>query len=194
MLILLGIMAIFPPKYSRRWKLIRIHSCAPGEHEKSISKSLFQWKGIDGTKVLTFRIPPNYNNASDWGGEGLKAKVDGLRVQAENESIPLMGFYGVGGNHGGGPPTKENLRTLDTIINEDDSVGYSDVGRYFSQITTSENLPIVEGDLQFHAIGCYSAYSLIKRLNNSAEHLLMRTEKNDLSTIRGGGQTRRRLL
>lgn len=146
----------------------------PGEHEKSIAKSLFQWKGIDGTKVMTFRIPPNYNNASDWG-EGLKAKIDGLRVQAEKESIPLMGFYGVG-NHGGGP-TKENLRTLDTLIDEDDSIGYSSVGRYFSQIITAEGFPIVEGDLQFHAIGCYSAYSMIKRLNNSAEHLLMRTEK-----------------
>ncbi len=146
----------------------------PGKSEKNLPSSAFEWEGIDGSSVITFRIPPNYNNSSDWG-ELLADKISMIKKYIEKETHPLMAFYGVG-NHGGGP-TKENLKTLDKYCEQDSSIMYSDVAKYFEDLSHYSPLDIVKGDLQFHAIGCYSAYSEIKQLNNKAEHALMSTEK-----------------
>ncbi|MFW5486798.1 MAG: alpha-mannosidase [Spirochaetaceae bacterium JB067] len=146
----------------------------PGKSEKKLPSSVFEWVGIDGSKVRAFRIPPNYNNSSDWG-ELLDDKIAMMREYIKDEKLPLMAFYGVG-NHGGGP-TKENLKILDSYCEKDPSIFYSDVGKYFDQLKDCFELHQVKDDLQFHAIGCYSAYSRIKKLNNRAENALVCTEK-----------------
>ena len=146
----------------------------PGKSEKDLPSSVFEWVGIDGSSVVTFRIPPNYNNSSDWG-DLLDDKISMIQKYIDDEKHPLMAFYGVG-NHGGGP-TKENLMILDKYCEQDASIIYSDVAKYFEDLSHDTLLDVVKGDLQFHAIGCYSAYSEIKQLNNKAEQALMTTEK-----------------
>ena len=165
----------------------------PGKSEKSLPASAFAWVGIDGTSVVTFRIPPNYNNSSDWG-EGLEPKMAMLREYVADEDLPMMAFYGVG-NHGGGP-TKENLRILDAYCAEDPSIIYSDVGKYFEELSQYTPLEKVKDDLQFHAIGCYSAHSQVKMLNNQSEHALVLTEKilSTLSPIIGSDKQEHEML
>ncbi|MDR2186091.1 MAG: hypothetical protein LBO80_10590 [Treponema sp.] len=158
----------------------------PGAHEKTLPSSLFLWKGIDGSGVLAFRLTPGYNNSNDWG-EGLGGKILRSREDAESCGIPLMCFYGVG-NHGGGP-TRENLTTIDGLRQRETGILYSDPEKYFDQVRGLEPSPVLRDELQYHAIGCYSVLSRIKKANNLTEQMLLSAEKT-LAVI-GEGDDRR---
>jgi len=91
----------------------------------------------------------------------------------------FMAFYGVG-DHGGGP-TKATIQSIETLKNEKDAptVFYSTVDRYFNDIREDKslNLPVVKDDLQFHAVGCFSADVEIKKNNRLSEYALVTAEK-----------------
>ncbi|MDR1420131.1 MAG: hypothetical protein LBI86_07145 [Treponema sp.] len=155
----------------------------PGKKEKELPSCLFTWEGIDGSRVTAYRVPPEYTNGSEWG-PGLERKIPFFRRLAGEEGIPLMCFYGVG-NHGGGP-TKENLAILDAFIQEgggEADIAYSDPGRYFGEVSALRERgemparPVVKDELQYHAIGCYSSMSRLKKANNRTEQDLVRAEK-----------------
>ena len=150
----------------------------PMEHEKSLQSSLFIWEGIDGSKVRAFRLwgMGGYTSGGDWG-EKLEIKIKDHILTAEKEGTPVMCFYGVG-NHGGGP-TKQNLKTIDRLKAENKNILYSDPHLYFEDASSvsDKNIPVVKDELQYHAIGCYSALSKVKQANNLAEQQLLFAEK-----------------
>ena len=84
-----------------------------------------------------------------------------------------MFFMGVG-DHGGGP----NFETLKWIAEHPEPIPgtkliFSSPTRFFAAIEKSlDKLPMVTGDLQEHAIGCYSVYRPIKLAVRRAEHAL----------------------
>ncbi|TFH42055.1 MAG: alpha-mannosidase, partial [Lysobacterales bacterium] len=91
-------------------------------------------------------------------------------------------FYGVG-NHGGGP-TRRNVSQLLEIEKLDPVLHpvFSTPEHYFKTMTAyGDNWPVVDGELQHHARGCYAALSRVKRENRFAEHSLMAAER--VSTI-----------
>jgi alpha-mannosidase len=147
----------------------------PNEMENgAVPASAFSWEGIDGTVVPTFRIPISY--LSEGGNpEELIQKIHDTMAIADAEGTPLMCFYGVG-NHGGGP-TKINIETIQTF--QQGALGkrvlFSHPGAYFDDLNTS-NLPRYRGELQHHAIGCYSVIADIKRLHSRTEQALMQSE------------------
>ncbi|MDR1106927.1 MAG: hypothetical protein LBL44_11275 [Treponema sp.] len=164
----------------------------PGKKEKELPSHLFIWEGIDGSRVTAYRVPPEYTNGCEWGPE-LERKIPFFRELAGEEGIPLMCFYGVG-NHGGGP-TKENLAILDACIKEGGGkadIAYSDPGRYFGEVSAlcergeRPARPLVKDELQYHAIGCYSSMSRLKKANNRTEQDLIRAEK--MSCVLGDGE------
>ncbi len=138
----------------------------PNNDEKNLKTSLFWWKGNDGSSVLTYRIPNSYclTHIED---------LEGIKHLAENEDLPQMAFYGVG-NHGGGP-TIQLLEQLKILQDKNSDFKISDISEYFS-IVSAYKLPIVEGDLQFHAKGCYSVNTKIKAANRKAEENLIQAE------------------
>ncbi|MDR2758285.1 MAG: hypothetical protein LBB78_02775 [Spirochaetaceae bacterium] len=146
----------------------------PGAHEKKLPSNLFFWKGIDGSEVLACRLIPGYNNSSDWG-KGLEEKILRIREHVESGEIPLMCFYGVG-NHGGGP-TRENLAAIDGLRQRKTGILYSDPETYFDQVRGLGPWPVLQDELQYHAIGCYSALSRLKKANNLTEQMLLSAEK-----------------
>jgi alpha-mannosidase len=81
------------------------------------------------------------------------------------------------GDHGGGP-TRANLRSIAEIAARDASttLELSSLRRFFDAVA-GDDLPVWRGDLQYHAPGCYTTHSGIKRWNRRAENLLMRAEK-----------------
>src|SRR5262249_24140800 len=94
---------------------------------------------------------------------------------------PLMLFFGVG-DHGGGP-TRAAIETVrDIVVEEGDDVGFSSPDTYFASLLASgaearPRPPVVVGDeLQWHAVGCYSAHSQVKRLNALSERALVTAE------------------
>jgi alpha-mannosidase len=158
----------------------------PGTAEKELPAGLFTWEGIDGSQVLAARLLQPYNSEADWG-EGLRQKIEEIKKTAGQEGTSQMCFYGVG-NHGGGP-TKENLRTIDGLTGQDREIRYSDPDRFFADARSFESRPVVRDELQFHAIGCYSSLSRVKKANNQSEQQLLFAEK--LLAVLGGKDDRR---
>ncbi len=139
---------------------------------------LFDWQGVDGTIVQAARIPFSYTARDEWGSNLIEKLYKTIDLALEHNT-PLMCFYGVG-DHGGGP-TKENLEALNKemakLIDTSHSVKYADTEEYFA-FTKQQGVKVntFEGELQHHAIGCYSLMAEVKRLNNACEHMLVQTE------------------
>lgn len=138
----------------------------PGPHEKTLPAHLFMWESADGSRVPTYRIPNLYNVTHHNGGETFDY------VEKLDEGCDQMLFYGIG-NHGGGP-TKELLEWMHENLS--DRYVYSSPEEYFAA-QSLKNLPVVKDDLQFHAKGCYSACSEIKKNNRYAENKLISAER-----------------
>ncbi|MDR1566547.1 MAG: hypothetical protein LBS48_04590, partial [Treponema sp.] len=153
----------------------------PMSHEKALPSVLFNWAGIDSSRVLAHRLMISYTSAAGWG-DGLAVKIAEHEKAAETEGRPVMCFYGVG-NHGGGP-TRQNLKTIDELIAKGQPLVYSDPQHYFEAVSELPGIPTVKDELQYHAIGCYSSLSGVKRANNSTEQQLMFAEK--MLAVTGG--------
>ncbi|GHU66381.1 hypothetical protein FACS189447_07120 [Spirochaetia bacterium] len=154
----------------------------PMAHEKTLPKALFNWEGVDGSKVLAFRLL-GYNSGGDsqWG-EKLIESIDHHAEAANREGTPFMCFYGVG-NHGGGP-TKHNIKTIDEIKSKNPEIVYSDPQMYFEEASKLSGIPVIKDEMQYHAIGCYSSVSRVKRANNATEQALLFAEK--MLAVSGG--------
>jgi alpha-mannosidase len=144
----------------------------PQRHEKKLPADLFWWESPDGSRVLTFRIPISYND-----DERVEARLINIIRNFPEPTKTLMGFYGVG-DHGGGP-TKVNIQSILDIQKQPDGpkVFFSTPDRYFSEVRSTPDLPVVHDDLQHHAVGCYTAVSEIKKNNRLSEAFLVTGEK-----------------
>ncbi|HBE42794.1 MAG TPA: alpha-mannosidase [Bacteroidales bacterium] len=147
----------------------------PGIREKSLPADLFWWEGLDGTRVLTYRIPVSYNDTGS-----VRKRITDTLAQFKGQPVStFMAWYGAG-DHGGGA-TKENIRSINELKTEKGApaVFYSTTDRYFKEIRESKNtdIPVVKDDLQHHAVGCYTAESEIKKGNRQSEAALIIAEK-----------------
>jgi alpha-mannosidase len=132
---------------------------------------LFRWEAADGSSVVAYRIPHEYCAPRDDLGTHVEQSLATLPADLAELAV----FYGVG-NHGGGP-TKANLRSIDELQGRNGmQLELSSLRRFFDAVGAGE-LPTWRGDLQYHAPGCYTTHSGIKRWNRRAEHLLQRAEK-----------------
>lgn len=148
----------------------------PNALEKpDIRQNLFQWQGIDGTRILTFRIPLFYDDPGDVRNH-MEREVAALSGQPDRTA---MEFFGIG-DHGGGP-TKENMRSIRQIQTEAGAphIFYSTPERYFAEVAPHlpTDIQIYSGDLQHHSVGTYTAGSDIKKLNRTTEASLVTAEK-----------------
>ena len=143
----------------------------PGPHEMDLPGELFTWQSPDGSALPAFRIQDAYNTSKR--STPLPPKIDQHYAHMDKHGHAFMCFYGVG-NHGGAP-TIENINEIEARIARGENLAYSDPERFFREADT-RNLPVVESELQFHAIGCYSVASTLKALNRKAESLLEQAE------------------
>lgn len=149
----------------------------PGTHEKELPGHVFRWRSPDGSEVLTARIARSY---ATWG-QDLQEHVRASDAEAPQYVRDYIVFYGVG-NHGGGP-TRANLESIRTFGDTASGrcVELSSLERFFrsveDDISKGAAVPVVEGELQYHARGCYAAHSAAKRENRRVEHLLMSAER-----------------
>jgi alpha-mannosidase len=143
----------------------------PDENAR-VPAPLFRWESADGSSVLAYRIPHEYCAPRDDLGDHVEKSLATLPPTLDELAV----FYGVG-NHGGGP-TKANLRSIAEIDARDDGtrLELSSLRRFFDAVA-HEDAPTWRGDLQYHAPGCYTTHSGIKRWNRRTENLLQRAEK-----------------
>ncbi|MGA2538557.1 MAG: glycoside hydrolase family 38 C-terminal domain-containing protein [Terracidiphilus sp.] len=143
----------------------------PQEHEMKLPL-VFWWEGPDGSRVLVNRIWHDYDaDASMIRSAATTAFVPGLDHAAF--------FLGVGDH--GGAVTKEQIRAIlemrkDSALPE---LRFSTLRSFFQAVESSSafgSLPVVKGELQHHARGCYSANGEGKFLNRRAERWLGEAE------------------
>jgi alpha-mannosidase len=145
----------------------------PGPHELALPGPLFWWESTDGSRVLAYRIPHEYASA----GTDLGYQVDKSLAQLPPEQAELMVFYGVG-NHGGGP-TRANLDSIRRLNAMDGlpRLECSSPRAFFDRVSANGDIPVHQGELQHHCVGCYTAHSGVKQWNRRAENALQRAEK-----------------
>ncbi len=146
----------------------------PGPHEKDLPGQAFWWEAPDGSQLLTFHITASYGTGPRDHTEHINRAVEAKPAQVSH----TMCFFGVG-NHGGGP-TKQQIENVRAIAQRRDDVDiqFSSPDAYFTAVEPeADALPIVQDELQFHAVGCYSANSALKRSHRQAECALLTAER-----------------
>ncbi|MDD5198295.1 MAG: glycoside hydrolase family 38 C-terminal domain-containing protein [Terrimicrobiaceae bacterium] len=141
----------------------------PQEHERALPARLFRWRGYPGGQEVTaFRIAGSYN-AGDIKWEHIDKSLTELP-----EGIRDTMCFVSAGDHGGGPTEKqiawiqENQHAVDGVKLE-----FSSPARFFARVAPQiPSLPLVTGELQMHAIGCYSVHRQIKAGLRRAEDLM----------------------
>lgn len=146
----------------------------PQEHEMDLPSRLFRWRGPDGGEVTTFRIAKAYCTSTGLMDDHIEASLTELPDGIDH----TMCFVGVG-DHGGGP-TEALVQWCHD--NQDRFPGarleFSSPDRFFRAIARQkERLPVVEGELQHHAVGCYSVHRPVKVGLKRAETRLQQAEQ-----------------
>src|SRR3954447_844306 len=146
----------------------------PQEHEMHLPH-LFWWEGPDGSRILTLRIWKDYDPGNKIE-EMIRAAPEQLFTPGLNHAAMFIGV----GDHGGAV-TREQIRKVLELQKDADlpELRWSTLAVFFSALETSsgfETIPVVKGELQHHARGCYSAYGEGKFLNRRAERALGEAE------------------
>jgi alpha-mannosidase len=171
------------PQFLRKSGLDSYVFLRPGPNELALPGEHFWWESPDGSRVLAYRIPHEYCSPR---GE-VDEHVENALAQLPADAPALMVFYGVG-NHGGGP-TRANIESI-RRLNETDGLPrleFSSPRAFFDAVAQQDNIPVHQGEMLHHAVGCYSAHSGVKRWNRRAENLLQRAEKWALIAHELGG-------
>ena len=143
----------------------------PGAHEMVLPSALFRWQSPPeaggGGSVVVWRIPSAYGT----GAADLSDQVRAALAAAVPGIDHVMCFYGVG-DHGGGP-TLEQIRWIREHERSFDGARllFSHPRAFFDAVRGSAgSLPLVVGELQMHAVGCYTVGRRIKEEMRRAEH------------------------
>jgi len=144
------------------------------EKKYPFDSNLFKWQSPDGSEVIAYRILGGYGK---WLSENEFAEFEDSDIIQHD---PML-FYGVG-NHGGGP-TVRMIEEIEKRKTEKPGFEYIYAGpeEYFDDIIKNNyDLPVLTGDLQHHASGCYSANAMVKAFNRESENRLLTAEKYNL--------------
>jgi len=147
----------------------------PMPHEKELPARVFWWQSPEGSRLMAFRIPFTYT----YWGDNLETHARNCLNELAGQQDEIMCFYGVG-NHGGGP-TIQHIETIHRLESDPDFPAHivcSTPEAYFKTVEAKNwPLPVIQGELQHHASGCYAAHSGVKRWNRMAENRLLAAEK-----------------
>ncbi len=142
----------------------------PMAHETNLPARVFRWRGRPGGAVInTFRIAHGYCTVTPPELRLVEGALEGL----PNGVTHTMCFLGVG-DHGGGP----NEHIIQWVRDHRDAIPgarleFSSPERFFKALAPEvKHLPLVTGELQMHAIGCYTAHRPVKLGVRRAENQL----------------------
>ena len=142
----------------------------PMAHETKLPANIFRWRGRPGGKIVnTFRISYGYATIRPPNLEWVESSLTPL----PNGVNHTMCFLGVG-DHGGGP----NEAMIEWVRANRDAIPgarmeFSSPERFFRALQPElKHLPLVTGELQMHAIGCYTGHRPVKLGVRRAENML----------------------
>ena len=154
--------------------------CRPDEGHCHLPAETFRWVGYDGSSVMAQRSQGGYGTALGNAMGKIRPTTEAL-----TDTDPL-GFclWGVG-NHGGGP-SREDIRAINSFIDEARAAGvtvlHSTPEAYFADVRSEEtsgerSLPEHCGDLTMWAPGCYTSQVRVKQKYRLTENSLFSAEK-----------------
>jgi alpha-mannosidase len=139
-------------------------------HETKLPANVFKWRGHPGGKIVNaFRISYGYATIFPPNLEWVESSLKPL----PNNVNHTMCFLGVG-DHGGGP----NEHMIEWVKANRDAIPgarleFSSPERFFRALQPElKHLPLVTGELQMHAIGCYTGHRPVKVGVRRAENML----------------------
>jgi alpha-mannosidase len=151
----------------------------PGDKE-NLLPHIFWWEGPDGSRVLTNRIWKSY----DGDAEDIRKMVNG----AFEDGLDHASFFLGVGDHGGAVTKEQVAKVLEMRFDASlPELRFSTLREFFGAVEQSpgiSRLPIIKGELQHHARGCYSANGEVKYQNRRAERSLVQAEM--ISTVAAG--------
>jgi alpha-mannosidase len=146
--------------------------CRPDYRSKQLPEQAFVWRDRSGASVLARRSSDHYlSNGNE------REKLDKwLPVFSdEPESMILWGL----GNHGGGA-SAEALAEFERWFrgHPEYTMEHSTPERFFAHVRKDpRKRPVIEGELQLIAPGCYTSMAAVKRAHRRAEDLALTVEK-----------------
>lgn len=112
----------------------------PEEHEKSLQKDLFFWKGLDGSKVLTYRIPMGCNLRGEILRETIRKKMKDANLDTH------MVFYEAGDYVD--KITDENINIIKDISQYSNAViKFSTPDRFFEEVKDKKEILTLKDEL-----------------------------------------------
>lgn len=148
--------------------------CRPDESEKpDLPANLFYWE-YQGSRVLCYRLKYHYSQGWSLNPEQLRRSLNDEDFVRSDVACYLFGV----GDHGGGPTKAE----IEFWMGEQTRVTYrmlkfSTCLEFFKEAEQIEDIPIYQGDLHYHAVGCYAVNRALKQSIRQAEHELDYTER-----------------
>ena len=144
----------------------------PGPHEKELPTQAFWWEAPDGSRVLTFRITGSYASRATVHEPQIETALSAKPESVEHTMLlrrrqPRRG------------PTKVQIEDIQSIAaGRNLDVRFSTPQAYFDAIEPhGATLPTVADELQYHAVGCYSVISALKRNLRKAESNVLLAER-----------------
>lgn len=158
--------------------------CRPIVRQMPLPGPLYRWRGVDGSTVLALRpasvfyCTPNREYSVERQDAVMQART-GIDL-ARSTGLDVLVPWGLG-DHGGGP-TRADLDAFRALFEEmagaDVEVRHSTPEAYLARVqVAAPDLPLVEGELQRTAAGCYTSVAPIKRRMRQVESLLASAER-----------------
>ncbi len=144
--------------------------------------AVFNWEGMDGSRVLGYVTPGFYS-------VDLKNGLKDLIAEAAR-TTPVKDFmilYGAG-DHGGGP-RDEDLQAIARFKDDkgEPRLEFVRPERYFQVLEPQRSaLPVVKQELNFIFPACYTTQVDVKKNNRRMENLLLAAEKFSSLAVFGG--------
>lgn len=161
---------------------------------------LFYWKGIDGTKILTyFMNTPNnnyrsvrYGKVSNYSGELAAMTVYGAWRRFKNKELSNDLLMCVGFGDGGGGPTRNMLKNAIAIkqIPGLPNIRFETPKELFKKLhknVKGKNVPVWKNELylELHR-ATYTTQALSKKYNRKLEYKLLKNEQlSSISSLNG---------
>ncbi len=151
---------------------------------------LFQWQGIDGSKILSYNLTAQdtfkdgeIRNITTYNAFAGPNQINGAWNRFRQKALTRNILFPYGFGDGGGGPTaeqQENIRRMAMFTGNTPKAKDSSLNNFFSKLNEDikdKKLPVWRGDyyLEFHR-GTYTSVGRIKRKNRKFEYRLQNAE------------------
>ena len=135
-------------------------------------ESAYKWQSRNGAQIIVWKDPWWYNSEINYD-----TFFDMPNFCSKYKTDVILKVYGVG-NHGGGPTRRDVERISDMstwpIM---PSIKFGSYHEFFKRLEAqSDNLPVINHELNFVFTGCYTSQSRIKLSNRISEDRLYEAE------------------